>query len=402
MAEAQLVPYEPTLREKYTKDVANFLRDKFGVGNYRSYDIARGIMGDESAQTLLGSLGIADFTPAGALFGGQEGARMFQRSDDLLGKGLGAGVVGLSALEAFPMTALMAKGLKRMFPKGAAAEEAVDMGRRKVTQGIAALPVMATGAAKVLSDLPMGAVAKVAKAVPNVTGSKLLDSLPFVKDELAPIFKSVLGDQSKPEKILFQSIHQLNELKDRIKSFGRLQYGQDGKAEILSDIGETRVRDYDLAGEETALGITDNILNDFIEKYPDMSIDDAVKMIDKEGYAMFVEAYKKGELDDSEFVNFVADHQGTTLGKEHIDKVIKDNPDGTIDTIVYDIFESDHIFEFMDPEYGIAADIGDEFFIPDEKVRRAVMRGEMSKADFEKYIADKEAAGEEIRMSVPR
>lgn len=365
MAEAQLVPYEPTLREKYTKDVANFLRDKFGVGNYRSYDIARGIMGDENAQTLLGSLGIADFTPAGAVFGGQEGARMFQRSDDLLGKGLGAGVVGLSALEAFPMTALMAKGVKRMFPKGAAAEEAVDMGRRKVTQGIAALPVMATGAAKVLSDLPMGAVAKAAKAVPNVTGSQLLDSLPFVKDEFAPIFKGVLGDQPAPEKRLFQSIHQLNELKDRIKSFGRLQYGQDGKAEVLSDIGETRVRDYDLiqTGDEPAsLGITDNILNDFIEKYPDMSIDDAVKMIDKEGYAMFVEAYKKGDLDDSEFVKFIADDKGKVLGKEHIEKVIKDNPNGTIDTIVYDVYESDYINEFMDPEISLADDIGRKFF----------------------------------------
>jgi hypothetical protein len=365
MAEAQLVPYEPTLREKYTKDVANFLRDKFGVGNYRSYDIARGIMGDENAQTLLGSLGIADFTPAGAVFGGQEGARMFQRSDDLLGKGLGAGVVGLSALEAFPMTALMAKGVKRMFPKGAAAEEAVDMGRRKVTQGIAALPVMATGAAKVLSDLPMGAVAKVAKAVPNVTGSKLLDSLPFVKDELAPIYKGVLGNQSKPEDRLFQSIYQLKELKDRIKGFGKLQYGKDGKAEVLSDIGETRVRDYDLiqTGDEPAyLGVTDNILNDFIEKYPDMSIDDAVKMIDKEGYAMFVEAYKKGELDDSEFIQIMGSDESYFRSKKDIDKAIKDNPDGTIDTIVYDIFESDNIYDFMDSDRSLADDIGLKFF----------------------------------------
>lgn len=365
MAEAQLVPYEPTLRERSTKAVANFLRDKFGVGNYRSYDIARGIMGDENAQTLLGSLGIADFTPAGAVFGGQEGARMFQRSDDLVGKGLGAGVVGLSALEAFPMTALMAKGVKRMFPKGAAAEEAVDMGRRKVTQGIAALPVMATGAAKVLSDLPMGAAAKVAKAVPNVTGSKLLDSLPFVKDELAPIYKGVLGNENTPEKRVFQGVFQLHELKDRIKDFGKLQYGKDGKAEVLSDIGETRVRDYDLiqTGDEPAYrGVTDNILNDFIEKYPDMSIDDAVKMIDKEGYDMFVEAYKKGDLDDSEFIQFIADSDGTIVAKEHIDKVIKDNPNGTIDTIVYDIYNSDYINDFMDPDISLADDIGRKFF----------------------------------------
>ena len=401
MSEGTLRPYEPTLRERSTKSVANFLRDKMGMDNYRSYELARNIFGDSSADSFLGSIGAATFSPAEAIFGGQEGARQYKRADDLVGKGIGAATVGLSALEAFPATALMAKGIKRMFPKSGAAEEAVDVGRRKVSKGIAALPIAATGIAKVINDLPISTVAKVAKVAPKVTGSKLLDSLPFVKNELAPIFKGVLGDKSKPEKKLFQSIHQLNELKNRIKGFGELQYGKDGKAEILSDIGETRVRDYDLAGEETALGITDNILNDFIEKYPDMSIDDAIKMIDKEGYDMFVEAYKKGELDDSEFVNFVADYQGTILGEEHIDKVIKDNPDGTIDTIVYEIYGSDNIYEFMDPEFDIASTIGDEFFIPDEKVRRAFKSGEMSKADFEKYIADKEAAGEEIRMSVP-
>ena len=196
MSEAQLIPYEPTFREKATSGIANFLRDRIGMENYGSYDLARRIMGDESSPSFLGSLGIADFTPAGAVFGGQEGARMYQRSDDLVGKGLGGLTVGLSALEAFPMTVLMAKGVKKIFPKGSADEVTPDLEKRKTVQGIAALPVMATGAAKVLSDLPMGAVAKAAKAVPNMTGSKILDNLPFVKNQLAPVFNNVASNKS--------------------------------------------------------------------------------------------------------------------------------------------------------------------------------------------------------------
>ena len=50
--EAQLKPYEPTFRERSTTVLANFLRDKLGVNNYKSYDIARGIMGDENASSM--------------------------------------------------------------------------------------------------------------------------------------------------------------------------------------------------------------------------------------------------------------------------------------------------------------------------------------------------------------
>ena len=598
--------YNPTFRERSTRTVANLLRDKFGMDNYKAVELAQGIFGNPNAESILDQLGAATFSPAEAVFGGQEGAREFKRADDLVGKGIGAATVGLSALEAFPATALMAKGIKRMFPKGAAAEspstqilkelpeedvqnlsflihekqaagipteslgsvekaldlskntstktplyrglygeeikylgdvkkgdfidfdryksfsekpdiakgfggtnvllkansskggfnygdfvqesmkdykkkspadydmedgdfifdsakeeaewifgrnkgfkitdvkkegdftviegdieQAVDVGRRKVTQGIAALPIAATGIAKVIGDLPMGAVAKVAKVAPKVTGSKLLDSLPFVKDELAPIIEGVLSNKTKinflssykpvpptpgnippprpslkvkeitPEDRLFQGLYQLNELRDRIKDFSKLE-----NAKTLSDIGDTRIRDYDVIGEESpSLGITDNILNDFAEKYPDMSIDDAIKMVGKDGYDMFVKSFKSGELDNSDFLKYLVDYQtgpgdpgSVAKSKKLIEKVIKDNPDGTIDTVVYDIFGSDSIYDFMDADHDTAFSIGEEFFMPDEKARRAFKEGDMSQADFEKYIADKKDAGEEIKM----
>ena len=131
MSEGTLQPYEPTLRERSTKSVANFLRDKMGMENYKSYELARDIFGDSSADSFLGSLGAATFSPAEAIFGGQEGARQYKRADDLLGKGIGAATVGLSALEAFPATALMAKGIKRMFPKSGATTAEPESGVTK-------------------------------------------------------------------------------------------------------------------------------------------------------------------------------------------------------------------------------------------------------------------------------
>ena len=422
--------YNPTFRERSTRTVANLLRDKFGMDNYKAVELAQDIFGNPNAESILDQLGAATFSPAEALYGGQEGAREFKRADDLVGKGIGAATVGLSALEAFPATALMAKGIKKMFPKASPAKD-VDLDRRKVTQGIAALPIAATGVAKVVGDLPMGAVAKVAKVAPKVTGSKLLDSLPFVKDELAPIIEGVLSNKTKinflssykpvpptpgnippprpslrvkeitPEDRLFQGLYQLNELRDRIKDFSKLE-----NAKTLSDIGDTRIRDYDVIGEESpSLGITDNILNDFAEKYPDMSIDDAIKMVGKDGYDMFVKSFKSGELDNSDFLKYLVDYQtgpgdpgSVAKSKKLIEKVIKDNPDGTIDTVVYDIFGSDSIYDFMDADHDTAFSIGEEFFMPDEKARRAFKDGDMSRADFEKYIADKEDAGEEIKM----
>jgi hypothetical protein len=182
--------YNPTFRERSTRTVANLLRDKFGMDNYKAVELAQDIFGNPNAESILDQLGAATFSPAEALYGGQEGAREFKRADDLVGKGIGAATVGLSAMEAFPATALMAKGIKRMLPKGSPTKD-VDLDRRKVTQGIAALPIAATGIAKVIGDLPMGAATATkaaAKTLPKVTGSSLLDKIPFVKDKLSKIY----------------------------------------------------------------------------------------------------------------------------------------------------------------------------------------------------------------------
>jgi len=208
-----------------------------GMDNYRSYELARDIFGDSSADSFLGSLGAATFSPAEAIYGGQEGARQYKRADDLVGKGIGAATVGLSAMEAFPATALMAKGIRRMFPKSEATEEAVDVGRRKVSKGIAALPIAATGIAKVISDLPAGAATATkaaVKSIPEVTGSSLLDKLPFVQKQLKSVYylrkDSPQGD--------LQAIYHLDDMKTELEQLAgipRLPAPSDKNKEELLD-----------------------------------------------------------------------------------------------------------------------------------------------------------------------
>ena len=299
MSEGTLRPYEPTLRERSTKTVANFLRDKMGMDNYRSYELARDIFGDSSADSFLGSLGAATFSPAEAIYGGQEGARQYKRADDLLGKGIGAATVGLSALEAFPATALMAKGIKRMFPKSGAAEEAVDVGRRKVSKGIAALPIAATGIAKVISDLPTGAATATkaaVKSIPEVTGSSFLDKLPFIQKQLKSVYylrkDSPQGD--------LQAIYHLDDMKTELEELAGIPRFPGPSAKNKEELLDKPLDDFysrvaadkkELIDEVAREGfatdsiqspITFELIEDFMDMNPGMTLREAIKKVDDE------------------------------------------------------------------------------------------------------------------------
>jgi hypothetical protein len=296
--------YNPTFRERSTRTVANLLRDKFGMDNYKAVELAQDIFGNPNAESILGSLGAATFSPAEALYGGQEGAREFKRADDLVGKGIGAATVSLSALEAFPATALMAKGIKRMLPKGSPTKD-VDLDRRKVTQGIAALPIAATGIAKVIGDLPMGAATATkaaAKTLPKVTGSSLLDNLPFVQNQLRNVFY-LTKDSPKGD---LQGIYHLNELKTELKELaGMPRLAGPRLPPLLDDAGEelkiddalrdfsepVRVKKQELvelveregdAGEALSSPISLELLEDFMDQNPGMTLRKAIEKVDDE------------------------------------------------------------------------------------------------------------------------
>ena len=347
---AELRAYNPTFRERSTQYVANLLRDKFGMDNYRSYDLARDIFGDEGSSTMLGSVGIADITPLGAVFGGQEGARMYQRSDDLVGKGLGGLTVGLSALEGLGPLGLAFKAGKKVLPK-ADVPDNPDLQRRAVVKGLAAIPVASTAIAKGIAELPMGAVSKVAKAVPNVTGSSVLDKIPFVRDKLSkvyensfitpetspdgsPVINYLTGKPFEPrtpdsvsaEEKLTQNYVFLSDLEQAIKNrapkleqvdttipkylrsarYDGRDLDLDAKLSSLPTSGKTPethtayMYDYDEAGKYGKTDIPDDmnrsdhmelledlIADSFIQANPDMTVREALEMIHKEGTDTF-------------------------------------------------------------------------------------------------------------------
>jgi hypothetical protein len=175
--QGQLVPYEPTMREKTQQAIANFLRDYGGLSNFDSYNMAEGVTGSTrpDARNPMG-IGLMDFTPAGLVFGGQEAARDFdkaQTATDYIAPTIG---LGLSAVEAFPLTKAITKPAAAFLsnlgrktssdivptPEPLIASSGPTIPRRTFVQGAVATPV-----AGALSKLPLGKiddVAPVAKA----------------------------------------------------------------------------------------------------------------------------------------------------------------------------------------------------------------------------------------------
>jgi hypothetical protein len=122
---AMVTPDDPTMREDLTRltfeNTEGDLRQIFevlGIDRSTARKMAEGLWGNPESTRDLG-LGIADFTPAGLFFGAQEGMRTFERgrnTGDPLTIGMGALEAGLSFLEALPLTAAGAKGLKASMP----------------------------------------------------------------------------------------------------------------------------------------------------------------------------------------------------------------------------------------------------------------------------------------------
>lgn len=134
---AMVTPDDPTMRQDLTRltfeNTEGDLRQIFevlGIDRSTARKMAEGLWGNPESTRDLG-LGVADFTPAGLFFGAQEGMRTFERgrnTGDPLTIGMGALEAGLSFLEALPLTAAGAKGLKASMP--AIRNALTELGRR--------------------------------------------------------------------------------------------------------------------------------------------------------------------------------------------------------------------------------------------------------------------------------
>jgi len=108
--EGTLQPYEPTMRENTRQAIVDFLSQYGGLSKFGARDIAEGVTGSTSpdARNPMG-IGLMDFTPAGLVFGAQEAGRDFDKAEsptDYIAPTVG---LGLSALEAFPLTKAITK-----------------------------------------------------------------------------------------------------------------------------------------------------------------------------------------------------------------------------------------------------------------------------------------------------
>jgi hypothetical protein len=201
--QGQLMPYEPTMREKTEQVITDFLANTMGMNKFTARDTAEGITGSTSsdARNPLG-IGLMDFTPVGLVFGGQEAGREFDKAQtptDYIAPTVG---LGLSAVEAFPLTKVITKPARSFLSNLGAktvGQESVDMSRRNVLSGMVAAPAVAVGAGA-LSKLP------VEKALKTPVGySDLISSVR--EDFAAPTLEDVnvfkLKNYFKSPKELF-------------------------------------------------------------------------------------------------------------------------------------------------------------------------------------------------------
>lgn len=98
---------------------SQFLREVYeaiGLDEFEARRLAEAVLGNPDATRDFG-FGLADLTPAGIIFGAEEGYNTFQRglsTDDPLTAGLGALEAGLSVLEAAPMVGAGVRGLREL------------------------------------------------------------------------------------------------------------------------------------------------------------------------------------------------------------------------------------------------------------------------------------------------
>jgi hypothetical protein len=110
-AEPKLEAHDKTMRQKavdYSADVMIGL----GMEPYNAYKYSRKFLGDENAPNIASSIGLADITPAGLVFGADEAVRDYGKAEsglDYIAPTVG---LGLSALEAFPLTKFMTKPVR--------------------------------------------------------------------------------------------------------------------------------------------------------------------------------------------------------------------------------------------------------------------------------------------------
>lgn len=108
----QVSPLEPTVRNK-VEDMAANVFTAMGMSDDAARRAAVGFVGDPSNANMVESMGVLDWTPAGAVFAVDEAVDAFNTSKTATDKALNVGVGLLSAAEAIPLAGQGAKAVNK-------------------------------------------------------------------------------------------------------------------------------------------------------------------------------------------------------------------------------------------------------------------------------------------------
>jgi hypothetical protein len=105
-----------TMRERAVQGSQDFLSNTFGMNPYNAGVLSRNVLGDPNSSRSNYGMGIADFTPLGAVFATQEGSRTASRgyeAGDPVQMGLGGLEVLLGVAEGIPIAGRAVKPLSK-------------------------------------------------------------------------------------------------------------------------------------------------------------------------------------------------------------------------------------------------------------------------------------------------
>jgi hypothetical protein len=105
----EIYSQDKTWRQRSTDAAADKLMAA-GMSPYESYKLARKVMGDENAESMAGSIGLADLL---GVFGLEEDIRDFRNAKGAIDYIVPSVGLAMTGLEALPMTSLAAKAFQR-------------------------------------------------------------------------------------------------------------------------------------------------------------------------------------------------------------------------------------------------------------------------------------------------
>jgi polyhydroxyalkanoate synthesis regulator phasin len=235
----EMTPVDQSLREKSV----NIATDVIGAlpfgggGDYRDRQIAKSLFGDYYADSIADSIGVLDFTPLGLIYGVDEALREYGEAEKATDYILPTVGLGLSALEALPLTEVATRPLRRFLSNLAnkTSSAPTDISRRALLKGAVAAPV----AAGALSNIPLG---------------KVVDEVVPVVKETAPVLKKAKN---------IKSMLRLTDLPQMKKSL--IKFEAEGLGIELSDLSEEFGREIksfdDLNSKEIDKVFEDNFLD---------------------------------------------------------------------------------------------------------------------------------------------